>query len=91
MPTEPEGATPANIVNHPFVPEGEWWSQCKTCGLSEAAHFTTTLCPSCGGAGVMAGRDEHGNYERCDPCEGTGVTAETDVRDVSRPELEGQG
>lgn len=87
MPKEPEGATPATISNHPFTPEGEWWSQCKLCGLSEAAHFTTTLCHMCGGSGVMGGADRDGNYDRCDECAGTGLAVESDV---SRPDLEGE-
>lgn len=91
MPAEPEGATPAIIANHPFVPEAEWWTQCVTCGLSEAAHFTTTLCATCGGQGVLPGRDYHGNHDRCNPCEGTGIAGETDLtRDASRHGLEGR-
>jgi hypothetical protein len=86
MGSEPDGATPPQIVNHPFAPEGEWWTQCATCGLSEAAHFTTTLCVACGGAG--------GDFEggQCGECEGTGIGPETEFasgRDVSRQELEG--
>jgi len=74
---EAEGATPATIVNHPFRPEADWWTQCVHCGLSEAAHFTTVLCTECGGQGVMRGRDRDGNYDRCDPCDGTGIASET--------------
>jgi hypothetical protein len=84
MPTEPEGATPASIVNHPFTPEADWWTKCAACGLSEAAHITTTLCAACGGAG---GSHEGG---QCGECEGTGIALETDVRGVSRHELEGE-
>jgi DnaJ-class molecular chaperone len=30
-------------------------------------------CPRCGGQGVLGPRDEFGNWDGCDLCEGTGV------------------
>jgi len=72
MPLEPEGATPAIIRNHAFVPDGAWWTKCEACGLSEAAHETTTLCAACKGSGVMGGPDSFGNYDACPTCEGQG-------------------
>jgi hypothetical protein len=33
---------PPGIGDHPFDPEGEWWSLCKHCGLARAAHFSAT-------------------------------------------------
>jgi hypothetical protein len=70
--TEPEGAAPASVTGHPFVPARDWWTQCEMCGLSEAAHQTTTLCAMCGGLGTTGGPDADGNYDPCDRCEGTG-------------------
>jgi len=35
--------TPSNIVDHPFVPRGEWYTLCLHCGLAESAHKETTL------------------------------------------------
>lgn len=70
---EAEGATPARIEGHAFVPEGDWWTQCAMCGLSEAAHLTTTVCAACGGHGVAGAPDLFGNYDACSVCEGQGV------------------
>jgi hypothetical protein len=36
-----EGEAPAIITAHAFVPEGQWWSTCRHCGLAEAAHLTS--------------------------------------------------
>lgn len=38
------------IKDHPFTPRGEWWSLCRVCNLSEAAHERTELwtCATCG-------------------------------------------
>lgn len=44
--TTPEGA--AIITAHPFTPRLEWWSTCRVCGYSEAAHAETTICQACG-------------------------------------------
>jgi DnaJ-class molecular chaperone len=30
-------------------------------------------CPACGGRGVIGARDEFGNWDGCDMCEGTGI------------------
>jgi hypothetical protein len=35
--------TPSQIVDHAFEPRGEWYTLCKHCNLSEAAHMRTTL------------------------------------------------
>jgi hypothetical protein len=35
--------TPPRKRDHPFEPRGEWWSLCRHCNLSEAAHSETTL------------------------------------------------
>ncbi len=32
---------PPSINDHAFEPRSEWWSQCKHCNLSQAAHFST--------------------------------------------------
>lgn len=37
------GAGVAIITGHPFIPRGEWWTVCLSCGLAEAAHAKTTL------------------------------------------------
>jgi hypothetical protein len=37
--------TPSIIIDHQFVPRGEWWSLCKQCNLAESAHKETTLNP----------------------------------------------
>lgn len=29
---------PSLITHHAFVPDGDWWTTCKRCGLAEAAH-----------------------------------------------------
>ena len=34
---------PSLIVDHAFEPKGEWYTLCKHCNLSEAAHKETTL------------------------------------------------
>jgi hypothetical protein len=31
------------VEGHAFIPRGEWWTLCRACGLSEAAHTTTTV------------------------------------------------
>lgn len=33
------------ITDHPFKPVTLWWSRCKVCGLSEAAHTETEAKP----------------------------------------------
>jgi hypothetical protein len=38
-----EGDAPAIITTHAFVPEGEWWTTCRHCGLAEAAHLRSEL------------------------------------------------
>jgi hypothetical protein len=35
--------TPSQVVDHAFEPRGEWYTLCKHCRLSEAAHAETTL------------------------------------------------
>lgn len=35
--------TPSMITDHKFSPRGEWFTLCKHCGLSEAAHAETEL------------------------------------------------
>jgi hypothetical protein len=30
------------VEGHPFIPRGAWWTLWRVCGLSEAAHTTTT-------------------------------------------------
>ena len=35
--------TPSQITDHAFEPRGEWYTLCKFCNLSEAAHMRTTL------------------------------------------------
>jgi DnaJ-class molecular chaperone len=30
-------------------------------------------CPACGGRGVIGARDEFGNWDGCEMCEGTGI------------------
>jgi len=35
---EPEGATPPEIGDHPFVAY-PWWERCDRCGLAMPAHF----------------------------------------------------
>jgi hypothetical protein len=35
--------TPSQITDHAFEPRGEWYTLCKHCRLSEAAHVETTL------------------------------------------------
>lgn len=35
--------TPSRITDHAFTPRGEWYTLCKFCHLSEAAHVETTL------------------------------------------------
>jgi hypothetical protein len=35
--------TPSQITDHAFEPRGEWYTLCKHCRLSEAAHRETTL------------------------------------------------
>jgi hypothetical protein len=35
--------TPSQIIDHAFEPRGEWYTLCKHCRLSEAAHMVTTL------------------------------------------------
>jgi hypothetical protein len=35
--------TPSQITSHAFAPIGEWYTRCKFCYLSEAAHMETTL------------------------------------------------
>lgn len=35
--------TPSLITDHKFAPRGEWFTLCKHCGLSEAAHAETEL------------------------------------------------
>jgi DnaJ-class molecular chaperone len=75
MPSEGEGATPAVIHEHAFMPEREWWTRCEMCGLSEAAHATTKVCQACGGRGFVGCRDDFGNYDKCDACDGVGVLA----------------
>lgn len=71
--SEPEGAAPAIVRNHPFTPEAEWWTRCATCGLSEAAHETTLVCAACGGHGTALPPDRFGNYDPCPVCDGRGV------------------
>lgn len=34
---------PSAITDHAFVPRGEWYTLCESCGLAEAAHFTSTI------------------------------------------------
>jgi hypothetical protein len=34
---------PSVINDHPFVPQDEWWSLCKHCGLAQAAHSSSTI------------------------------------------------
>jgi len=47
---------PAIITAHKFVPQaGGWWTTCELCGLAEAAHADTTLCPCCGEVVVEPG------------------------------------
>jgi DnaJ-class molecular chaperone len=70
---EVEGATPAPITEHAFVPEADWWTRCAMCGLPEAAHLTTTVCAACGGTGAAMPADRFGNYDPCPVCEGEGV------------------
>jgi hypothetical protein len=41
-----EGAQAASITSHAFEPEDAWWTMCRVCGMSEAAHETTTLSPN---------------------------------------------
>jgi hypothetical protein len=48
---------PAIIRAHRFVPTGEWWSTCQLCGLAEAAHAESTLCPCCGQEVVDPGEE----------------------------------
>jgi hypothetical protein len=45
MPAQPDGAAPAIISDHEFVPrdEAQPWGLCKTCGLSEPAHLKTSV------------------------------------------------
>lgn len=33
------------VDDHVFSPRGEWWSQCRHCGLSEAAHVGSAMLP----------------------------------------------
>lgn len=35
--------TPSQIVDHKFSPKGEWYSLCRHCNLSEAAHAESEL------------------------------------------------
>lgn len=35
--------TPSQVTDHAFEPRGEWYTLCKYCRLSEAAHQETTL------------------------------------------------
>lgn len=35
--------TPSMITGHAFEPTTEWWSLCKICRMSEAAHVRSTL------------------------------------------------
>jgi hypothetical protein len=35
--------TPSMITDHVFEPRAEWWTLCKHCRLSEAAHMQTSL------------------------------------------------
>ena len=35
--------TPSQITDHAFEPKGKWFTLCKFCNLSEAAHMRTTL------------------------------------------------
>lgn len=41
----PHDESPSQIVDHAFEPKFEWWSLCKHCNFSEAAHKETTLQP----------------------------------------------
>jgi hypothetical protein len=38
-----DGPGSSAITDHPFHPRGEWWTGCRDCGLSEAAHSTTNI------------------------------------------------
>jgi hypothetical protein len=31
---------PAPVDDHDFVPRGEWWSLCESCGLAQPAHLS---------------------------------------------------
>jgi|tagenome__1003787_1003787.scaffolds.fasta_scaffold15168030_1 hypothetical protein len=53
-----DGPGASAITDHAFEATGEWWSQCRHCGLSEAAHVgslsggglflaETYRCPEC--------------------------------------------
>lgn len=43
MPPVLHDETPSQITDHAFEPRGEWYTLCKHCSLSEAAHVHTTL------------------------------------------------
>lgn len=42
-PRSHDTSDPAIITDHPFEPEGEWYSLCKHCRLAQAAHSTSTI------------------------------------------------
>ena len=62
MGREAENSAPAIVTAHPFVPRFEWFTTCRVCGLAEAAHAESVLCPLCGEQ-----RDDL-TEELCQPC-----------------------
>lgn len=82
--TEPNPGSEPSSTSGRKVPESEPRSRAKS-GVSSVPYVAPPSseepeeppgpapCPACGGRGVIGARDEFGNWDGCDMCEGTGI------------------